>query len=74
MITDVLTVESTVNGTAEIKIRADTIWGLLRGIETFSQLIFTNAETNSSFVDANLLKRHYYMNSTTIYDWPRFPK
>jgi hexosaminidase len=59
------------NGKADIKIRAETTWGALRGIETFSQLIWFN-ETDST-ADKTAMQMHYYMNVTTVYDWPRFP-
>jgi len=52
------------DNSGEIKIRSETVWGALRGIETFSQIIWGSERDGI---------RHYYMNSTTIYDWPRFP-
>ena len=42
-----------------INLNANTVWGALRGLETFSQIIFTR---NSQF----------YINGTTITDFPRF--
>ncbi|CAH1787941.1 unnamed protein product, partial [Owenia fusiformis] len=41
-------------------IEAETVWGALRGLETFSQLIWL---TNEKFLQVNV---------TTIRDWPRF--
>ncbi|KAF2878771.1 hypothetical protein ILUMI_27398 [Ignelater luminosus] len=40
---------------------ASTIWGILRGLETFSQLLYST--------DREMLK----INCTTIVDYPRFP-
>ncbi|RZC34075.1 Glyco hydro 20 domain containing protein [Asbolus verrucosus] len=39
---------------------APTIWGVLRGLETFSQLIYLEEDT-------------LLINATTIHDFPRFP-
>ena len=39
---------------------ADTVWGVLRGLETFSQLVHLSQEG------------HYRLNGTEIQDWPRF--
>uniref|UniRef100_A0A0N5AMR2 beta-N-acetylhexosaminidase n=1 Tax=Syphacia muris TaxID=451379 RepID=A0A0N5AMR2_9BILA len=47
------------NGTAMIY--ANSVWGALRGLETFSQLIYQP--------DLN----KYRINSTSVYDKPRFP-
>lgn len=44
------------------KIISKTVWGALRGLETFSQLIWNNGESNQHFV-----------NETVIRDFPRFP-
>ncbi|XP_037046668.1 beta-hexosaminidase subunit alpha-like [Bradysia coprophila] len=44
------------------KITAKTVWGALRGLETFSQLIWTDGESN-----------HRFANETVIRDHPRFP-
>ncbi|KAJ6643163.1 Beta-hexosaminidase subunit beta [Pseudolycoriella hygida] len=44
------------------RIVAKTVWGAIRGLETFSQLIWTNGESNQHFV-----------NETVITDYPRFP-
>lgn len=41
-------------------IRSTTIWGLLRGLETFSQLAFVKDGT-------------YTIKTTHIVDYPRFP-
>lgn len=48
-------------------IEAETIWGALRGIETFSQLIWSNDGYN---IDEGPL--HFYINTTSINDFPRF--
>jgi len=40
-------------------IKANTIWGAIRGLETFSQLIYRNGNKT-------------YINVTQIEDWPRF--
>ncbi|XP_064488150.1 beta-hexosaminidase subunit alpha-like isoform X2 [Ornithodoros turicata] len=45
----------------EAQVRADTNWGILRGLETFSQLIQTVNDT------------HFLINATYIEDFPRFP-
>lgn len=42
-------------------IKAKKIWGALRGLETFSQLVYQHPITG-----------HYLVNGTTIEDWPRF--
>ena len=47
--------------TSNNKIRSNTIWGALRALETFSQLIYTDHETKQLVV-----------NATKINDWPRF--
>lgn len=52
-------------GVANIK--AETVWGALRGIETFSQLIWSNDGYN---VEEGPL--HFYINVTSINDFPRF--
>lgn len=48
-------------------IEAETVWGALRGIETFSQLIWSNDGYN--FLEGPL---HFYINATSINDFPRF--
>jgi hexosaminidase len=53
------------NGTAAIE--AETVWGALRGVETFSQLIWNN---DNYEIDSGPL--HFYINATTINDYPRF--
>lgn len=60
---DDLTIEE--NGVADIK--AATVWGALRGIETFSQLIW-----NNDGYDAKRGPLHFYANATSINDFPRF--
>uniref|UniRef100_T1IVE0 Beta-hexosaminidase n=1 Tax=Strigamia maritima TaxID=126957 RepID=T1IVE0_STRMM len=42
------------------KLDADTVWGALRGLETFSQLVYQNDNG------------HYIINATKITDFPRF--
>ena len=61
---DTLTITSI--GVAEV--RAETVFGALRGIESFSQLIWSNEN-----FDHDQGPLHFYMNITTINDWPRFP-
>lgn len=46
------------------KIAAKTVWGALRGLETFSQLIWTDSDGQSN---------QYFVNETIIRDYPRFP-
>lgn len=58
--TDKLQISS--EGVAELA--AETVWGALRGIETFSQIIYNND---------NLDSLHFYVNETRIDDYPRFP-
>ena len=41
-------------------ITADTVWGLLRGLETFSQLVYLSEQGQ------------FLINGTEIQDWPRF--
>ncbi len=48
-------------------IQSDTVWGALRGIETFSQLIW-----NNDGYDVEKGPLHFYINATTINDYPRF--
>lgn len=42
-------------------IKAKKIWGALRGLETFSQLVYQHPGSG-----------HYLVNGTSIEDWPRF--
>ncbi|OQR74869.1 beta-hexosaminidase subunit beta-like [Tropilaelaps mercedesae] len=42
-------------------LKSKTPWGILRGLETFSQLIYMNETTNQ-----------YLINATSVWDWPRF--
>ena len=44
----------------EAHLRAKSVWGVLRGLETFSQLVYQNA--NRSFI----------INATRINDWPQY--
>ncbi|KAK2524597.1 Hexa [Columba guinea] len=44
-----------------VLLSADTVWGALRGLETFSQLV--GRDENGT----------YYINETEIVDFPRFP-
>nr|AYV89273.1 beta-hexosaminidase subunit alpha isoform X1 [Tetranychus evansi] len=46
---------------ASASLRAKTVWGALRGLETFSQLVYIDEKTG-----------YYLINSTRIEDWPRF--
>lgn len=52
----------TVSSEGRAQIVAKTVWGALRGLETFSQLIWTDGESN-----------HRFVNETVIRDHPRFP-
>lgn len=63
-ILDVL--EITLAGSAIIE--SETVWGALRGIETFAQLIWNNDKYEDG--DDPL---HFYINVTSIDDFPRFP-
>ncbi|KAI5626986.1 beta-hexosaminidase subunit alpha isoform X1 [Silurus asotus] len=45
----------------EAMLRAESVWGALRGLESFSQLVY---EENYN---------SYYVNKTEIVDFPRFP-
>nr|XP_022921143.1 beta-hexosaminidase subunit beta-like isoform X1 [Onthophagus taurus] len=54
-----LSIPSTSGGKAQLT--ADNIWGILRGLESFSQLLYINNG------DVNI-----YLNATTINDFPRF--
>ncbi|XP_037046108.1 beta-hexosaminidase subunit alpha-like isoform X1 [Bradysia coprophila] len=58
-----LTIEEEGVGT----IVAETVWGALRGIETFSQLIW-----NNDGYDADKGPLYFYINATSINDFPRF--
>ena len=50
------------------QITSKTVWGALRGLETFSQLVYTVDNYNGP-----QQKYHLLINETTIYDHPRFP-
>uniref|UniRef100_A0A7E4V349 Beta-hexosaminidase n=1 Tax=Panagrellus redivivus TaxID=6233 RepID=A0A7E4V349_PANRE len=50
----------TVRNDEDARIEADEIWGVIRGIETLSQLIYVE-------------DGYYYIKAVTIYDYPRFP-
>ncbi|XP_064461282.1 beta-hexosaminidase subunit alpha-like [Ornithodoros turicata] len=50
-----------VGETGEALLNSSTVWGALRGIETFSQLVYQEEET-----------RKYLINATQIEDFPRF--
>ncbi|XP_023238267.1 beta-hexosaminidase subunit alpha-like [Centruroides sculpturatus] len=45
----------------EAKITSKTVWGAIKGLETFSQLVYQDDKT-----------RVYYINKTTIDDFPTF--
>ncbi|XP_063613512.1 beta-hexosaminidase subunit beta-like, partial [Penaeus indicus] len=49
-------------GEGSARLQAPTVWGALRGLETFSQLVFITEQNN-----------HYTLNETLIEDGPRFP-
>ncbi|KAK2153374.1 hypothetical protein LSH36_299g02006 [Paralvinella palmiformis] len=51
----------TISGSTEGSLSAKTIWGALRGLETFSQLLYLKEN------------KMYRINQTTIIDAPRFP-
>ncbi|XP_022654987.1 beta-hexosaminidase subunit beta-like [Varroa destructor] len=42
-------------------LRSNSPWGVLRGLETFSQLVYIDENTN-----------HYFINESSVWDWPRF--
>ncbi|XP_068169794.1 beta-hexosaminidase subunit alpha [Antennarius striatus] len=44
----------------QASLNADTVWGVLRGLETFSQLVYQDGFGS------------YFVNKTTIEDFPRF--
>ena len=44
-------------------ITADNVWGILRGLETFSQLVYLDQEGQQG---------EFLVNGTEIQDWPRF--
>eukprot|EP00095_Tigriopus_kingsejongensis_P003716 maker-scaffold36_size508890-snap-gene-4.13 protein:Tk03716 transcript:maker-scaffold36_size508890-snap-gene-4.13-mRNA-1 annotation:"hypothetical protein T265_05296" len=44
-------------------ISSSSVWGLLKGLESFSQLAYSSADNLAPF----------QINVTTISDWPRFP-
>ncbi|XP_038602311.1 beta-hexosaminidase subunit alpha isoform X1 [Tachyglossus aculeatus] len=45
----------------QFSLKAEEVWGALRGLETFSQLVWRSAEGT------------YFVNKTEIVDFPRFP-
>lgn len=49
-------------GEGSARLQAPTVWGALRGLETFSQLVHITERDN-----------HYTLNETLIEDAPRFP-
>lgn len=53
---------STENSSGRARLTAKTVWGALRGLETFSQLIWNDGQSNQ-----------YFVNETIIRDYPRFP-
>lgn len=70
----------------EALILSNSIWGLLRGLETFSQLVYTSQNgvavlfliiimltpfISSKSLLPNLLQ--FQINSTSVMDFPRFP-
>jgi len=56
--------EVSVNITGKAVIRAPTVWGILRGMESFSQLVFSNMEFGDTV--------QYLVRGTQIQDSPRF--
>jgi len=57
-----LVIKSNGEQQASATIEAFTVWGALRGIETFSQLIWQGSD-----------EEMFYINFTDISDAPRFP-
>ena len=53
------TIEVPSDGDAAI-LTADTVWSVVRGLETFTQLIWQDKD------------RHYKINKTSIKDWPEY--
>lgn len=62
MYTDNLTI-STEGLEGRARVVAKTVWGALRGLETFSQLIWTDEGASNQ----------HFVNETVIRDHPRFP-
>ncbi|KAI1285567.1 Beta-hexosaminidase subunit alpha [Halotydeus destructor] len=50
-----------VSGDRSAMLQAKTVWGALRGLETFSQLVYQNDTSGA-----------YLINATQIQDWPQF--
>ncbi|CAG0887488.1 unnamed protein product [Darwinula stevensoni] len=44
---------------------AASIWGILRGLETFSQMVY--------YHDCQVNAQRFFVNTTFVQDWPRFP-
>ncbi|CAL8126408.1 unnamed protein product [Orchesella dallaii] len=57
---------SVTDNTAIATLEATTVWGALRGIETFSQLIWPNDDYEGQE------ETHFFANITEIHDKPRF--
>jgi len=53
------------DSTGEAKLIAFSIWGILRGLETFSQLVYPSTDYGDTI--------QYLVNGTQVMDSPRFP-
>lgn len=53
------------DGAQTAKILASSVWGILRGLETFSQMVYTTDRFGNG--------RQYLVNSSMTLDSPRFP-
>lgn len=70
-IDEISIVQESDGSAATAEIRAETVWGAIRGLETFSQLVWTSHDYYYTDVDPTK-PLFFYINSTSIDDKPRY--